>query len=108
MKYLYTTDENYYDMPCIIHCENINQENSSVKFREQTLKTLQQNNKTRNKLGGENTHIQKCSNIPDAFNELVYHRECYQILLTQKPYLRILQLLDQQKELDCHQKLKTL
>ena len=41
MKYLYTTDENYYDMPCIIHCENINHENSSVKFREQTLKTLQ-------------------------------------------------------------------
>ena len=78
MKYLYATDKNYYDIPYIIHCENINHENRTVKLREQTIKTLQENKKTRNKLGGENAHIQKCSNIPDTFNELVYQRECYQ------------------------------
>ena len=50
-----------------------------MKLREQALETLQENKKIRKKLGGENTHIQQCSNIPDIFtDELVYHSECYQ------------------------------
>ena len=72
----------------------------SAKLSKQTLKTLQKNKKIRNKLAGENAHIQQCNNIPDIFIvDLVYHRECYQNLLTQKPYSRenvktFLQFLD--------------
>ena len=63
-------------MVYIIHCENINHQNKTVKLREQTLKILQENKEIRNKLGGENAHIQQCNNISDIFiDELVYYRE---------------------------------
>ena len=63
-------------MACIIQYENINHQNKTVKLGDQTLKTLQENKKIRNKLDGENAHIQQCNNIPDIFiDELVYHRE---------------------------------
>ena len=64
-------------MAYVIHYENMNRHNKTVKLSEQTLKTLQENKKNRNKLGEENTHIQQCNNILDTFID-VYHRECYQ------------------------------
>ena len=45
-------------MAFIIHDENINHRNETVKMSEQTLKTVQENKKIRNKLGGGNAHIQ--------------------------------------------------
>ena len=61
----------------------------SAKLSKQTLKTLQKNKKTRNKLAGENAHIQQCNNIPDIFIvELVYHRECYQKFTYAKTLLK--------------------
>ena len=91
-------------MAYVIHYENMNRHNKTVKLSEQTLKTLQENKRNRNKLGEENAHIQQCNNILDTFID-VYHRECYQKCTTQKPFSRekvkkILQLLDRQKELD--------
>ena len=66
-------------MVCIIHYENINHQNKTVKLSQQTLKILQENKEIRNKLGGENAHIQQCNSIPDIFiDELVYYREQYQ------------------------------
>ena len=64
-------------MAYVIHYENMNRHNKTVKLSEQTLKTLQENKKNRNKLGEENAHIQQCNNILDTFID-VYHRECYQ------------------------------
>ena len=76
-------------MACIIHYENINHQNKTVKLSEQTLKTLQENKKIRNNLGRENAHIQQYNNIPDIFiDELAHHRECYQKFTYAKILLR--------------------
>ena len=76
-------------MACIIHYENINHQNKTVKLSKQTLKTLEENKKVRNKLGRDNAHIQQCNNITDIFiNELVYHRECYQKFTYAKTLLK--------------------
>ena len=78
-------------MACIIHYENINRQNNTVKLSEQTLKTLQESKKSRNKLCREKVHIQQCNKILDIFtDELVYHREYYQkFLSTEKSCLKI-------------------
>ena len=85
-----------------MYYENKNHQNKTIKLREQALETLQENKKIRKKLGGENTHIQQCSNIPDIFtDELVYHSECYQKFpYAKKLVKKIKQFLDRQKELD--------
>ena len=63
-------------MAFIIHDENINHRNETVKMSEQTLKAVQENKKIRNKLGGGNAHIQWCNKIPEIFiGGLVYQRE---------------------------------
>ena len=51
------TNKDYSDMACVIHYENINHQNKTVKLSQQTLQTVQENKKIRNKLGGENAHI---------------------------------------------------
>ena len=66
-------------MACIIHYENINLQNKTVKLSQKNLKTLQEIKEIGNKLGRDNARIQQSNNIADMFiDEPVDHCECCQ------------------------------
>ena len=78
------------EVSCLVHYGSIKTANTLTKVSEASFQTLVECKSFRVRLGGENSHDEQCSRIPESFEEkeLYYHRECYQKFTYAKTLLK--------------------
>ena len=78
------------EVSCLVHYGSIKTANTLTKVSEASFQTLVECKSIRVRLGGENSHDEQCSRIPESFEEkeLYYHRECYQKFTYAKTLLK--------------------